>query len=68
MPPTYMLACDHLERAMAILQGTDSRSRQLRQIIERTIGLMEEFQNQPAEETGNVFDLAAFRRNRQNAG
>jgi hypothetical protein len=65
MPPTYMLARDHLERAMAILQGTDSRSRQLRHIVERTIGLMDEFEARPPADSGNIFDLAAFRRQRQ---
>ena len=42
MPPTYVLARDHLQRAATILQGVDSRSRQLRYIIERTISLMDE--------------------------
>lgn len=64
MPPTYMLARDHLERAVAILQGTDSRSRQLRHIVERTIGLMEEFEAKPSADSDNVLDLAAFRRRR----
>ena len=42
MPPTYLLARDHLQRAVAILQGADSRSRQLRYIVERTISLLED--------------------------
>jgi hypothetical protein len=63
MPPTYVLARDHLERAMAILQGTDSRSRQLRNIIERTIGLMDEFDGQMPD-ADNIFNLDAFRRSR----
>lgn len=66
MLPTHTLARDHLQRAMAILQGDDSRSRQLRHIIERTIGLMDEFQGKAqADEDDKVLDLAAFRRNRQ---
>ncbi len=65
MPPTYMLARDHLERAVAILQGSDSRSRQLRHIVERTIGLMDELETTTPADNSNVFDLAAFRRRRQ---
>ncbi len=65
MPPTYVLARDHLETAMAILQGSDSRSRQLRHIIERTIGLMQEFERQSPPGGDNVLDLDAFRRIRQ---
>ena len=62
MPPTYVLARDHLERAIAILQGTDGRSRQLRHFIERTIGLMEEFEGHSPPDAANVFNLDAFRR------
>ncbi|HTM78805.1 MAG TPA: hypothetical protein VL133_14395 [Devosia sp.] len=65
MPPTYVLARDHLERAAAILQGADSCSRQLRQIIQRTIGLMEEFEDQVTPEGEKVLNLEAFRRSRQ---
>jgi hypothetical protein len=62
MPPTYVLARDHLQRAATILQGEDSRSRQLRYIIERTINLMEEaaYEAQP-EPVSNVLSFAAFR-------
>lgn len=61
MPPTYVLARDHLQRAATILQGSDSRSRQLRNIIERTIGLMEDLQKETASVPENVLDLASFR-------
>ncbi|KKC35544.1 hypothetical protein WH87_15915 [Devosia epidermidihirudinis] len=61
MPPTYVLARDHLQRAATILQGPDSRSRQLRNIIERTIGLMDDLQKETASMPENVLDLAAFR-------
>lgn len=61
MPPTYVLARDHLQRAATILQGVDSRSRQLRYIIERTISLMDETRQEPVVASGNVLDLAAFR-------
>lgn len=64
MPPTYVLARDHLQRAATILQGTDSRSRQLRYIIERTIGLMDEAQEETSESAGNVLDFATFRERR----
>lgn len=60
MPPTYVLARDHLQRAVAILQGADSRSRQLRYIVERTINLMDDAD--PSKKTvGNVLDFAAYR-------
>lgn len=65
MPPTYLLARDHLQRAVAILQGTDSRSRQLRHIVERTIKLIDDGQ-QPPPVPPNVFDLATFRARRVN--
>jgi len=65
MPPTYVLARDHLQRAAIILQGADQRSRQLRHIIERTIGLMDEFRVEPPKTRGNVLDLEAFRRERR---
>jgi hypothetical protein len=61
MPPTYVLARDHLQRAATILQGVDSRSRQLRYIIERTISLMDETRQEPQSRGGNVLDFAAFR-------
>lgn len=61
MPPTYILARDHLQRAAVILQGTDSHSRQLRHIIERTIGLIDELRPAPSTPIANVLDFAAFR-------
>ena len=61
MPPTYVLAKDHLQRAATILQGADHRSRQLRHIIERTIGLMDEFRPETPERADNVLDFASFR-------
>ena len=67
MPSTFVHARDHLERAVAILQDSDSRSRQLRHIIERTIGLIDEFDTHVPPEADNVLDLEAFRRTRQNS-
>jgi hypothetical protein len=64
MPPTYVLARDHLQRAATILQGVDSRSRQLRYIIERTISLMDETRQEPRSQATNVLDFAAFRESR----
>lgn len=61
MPPTYVLARDHLQRAATILQGTDQRSRQLRHIIERTIGLMDEVRTEPSMPPGNVLEMADYR-------
>jgi hypothetical protein len=61
MPPTYVLARDHLQRAATILQGSDSRSVELRYIIERTISLMDEYRQESPFAGGNVLDLAHFR-------
>lgn len=61
MPPTYVLARDHLQRAATILQGADSQSRQIRYIIERTISLMEDFKPEAGRPVSNVLDFAAFR-------
>lgn len=61
MPPTYILARDHLQRAAAILQGADSRSRQLLYIVERTISLMDEVPMPPQNHPSNVLDFASFR-------
>lgn len=65
MPPTYVLARDHLQRAVTILQGTDQRSRQLRHIIERTIGLMEEIRTEQTAPVSNVLELNDYRHRRQ---
>lgn len=64
MLPTYVLARDHLQRAATILQGTDQRSLQLRHIIERTIGLMEEYRPEPISTDSNVLELDDYRRRR----
>lgn len=61
MLPTYLLARDHLQRAAAILQGADSRSRQLRHIIERTVTLIDDFQPEAEAASDNVLDIASFR-------
>ena len=61
MPPTYVLARDHLQRAVTILQGADSHSRQLRYIIERTISLMDETREQSPAPASNILDFSAFR-------
>lgn len=62
MPPTYLLARDHLQRAAVILQGADTRSRQLRHIIERTIGLMDDLRPETQELPDNVYNLDTYRR------
>ncbi len=61
MLSTYILARDHLQRAAAILQGSDSRSQQLRTIIERTVSLMDEAQPGAHTPDNNVLDFASFR-------
>jgi hypothetical protein len=63
MPPTYILARDHLEQAVSILSGADLKTRQLRQIVERTIVLMEEYERRERRRApGKVIDFSSFRR------
>ncbi|WP_137152457.1 hypothetical protein [Devosia sp. FKR38] len=61
MPPTYLLARDHLERAAALLRGDDGRARQVLYIIERTINLMDDMLPEPRARKSNVLDFEAFR-------
>lgn len=61
MPPTYILARDHLQRAAAILRGADPQSRQLRDIIERTVSLMDEMTLVPTHAAENVLDFVQFK-------
>jgi hypothetical protein len=66
VPPTFVLARDHLQRAATILQGADQRSRQLRHIIERTIGLLDEYRSEPTPpRPSNVLELNDYRHLRQ---
>ncbi|QQR40235.1 hypothetical protein [Devosia rhizoryzae] len=65
MNPTFVLARDHLQRAATILGGVDQRSRQLRHIIERTIGLMEEYRPEPPPRASNVIELSDYDHLRQ---
>lgn len=64
MPPTYLLARDHLERAVALLRGDDGRARQVLYIIERTINLMDDMLPEPRARKSNVLDFEAFRDSR----
>ena len=64
MSPTYVLARDHLQRAAAILQGSESRTRQLRYIIERTIVLMDEAPQDTPVLDSNVLPFSTSRGNR----
>jgi hypothetical protein len=62
VPPTYVLARDHLQRAATILQGTDQRSRQLQHIIERTITLLDEVRIDPQpRQTSNILVMEDYR-------
>lgn len=61
MFPDFAPARDHLMRAAHALDGADMHSRQIRHIIERTVRLMEELQEQ---RRNNVLDLESIRRRR----
>ncbi len=50
---TYVLARDHLEQAAAILRGGDEHSLQIRNIVERTIALMTDYE-EANRQRGNV--------------
>ncbi|MDP1729805.1 MAG: hypothetical protein Q8L54_01240 [Devosia sp.] len=61
MPPTFVLARDHLEQAVSILRGGDTQTRQLRHIVERTIALMSEFERKSRMDADNVLDFEHYR-------
>lgn len=61
MPPTFILARDHLEQAASILRGCDTQTQQLRHIVERTIALMGEFERKSKMDANNVLDFEYYR-------
>ncbi|MDB5623878.1 MAG: hypothetical protein JWR39_2441 [Devosia sp.] len=65
MTQTYDLAREHLRRAAAMLQGGDRQSRQLRQIVERTITLIDDLVQETPVWPTNVLDLQTFRERRE---
>jgi hypothetical protein len=67
MPPTFILARDHLEQAASILRGADTQTRQLRHIVERTIALMGEFERKAKMDANNVLDFEYYRDRRPDA-
>jgi hypothetical protein len=64
MPSSFLLARNHLEQAIGMLQGGDSQSRQLRYIIERTITLMDDLRPAQPRQRTNVLDFETFRARR----
>lgn len=56
---TYVLARDHLEQAAAILKGGDEHSLQIRNIVERTIALMEDYE-EANQQRGNVVRFDSY--------
>jgi len=65
MPPTYILARDHLEQAASILRDGDARTRELRAILERIIALLAEFERCEPYRDGNVVDFQSVRYGRR---
>jgi hypothetical protein len=65
VPSSVILARDHLEQAVAILSVEDERTSQLRNILMRTIALMDDITRKPEIEPGIVIDLARHRRRRE---
>ncbi len=59
MQRTYTLARDHLERAAAILRGGDDRTLQIRNIVERTIVLLEDYEAEDRR-PGNVVRFDSY--------
>lgn len=68
MPPTYILARDHLERAASILSEGDAQTQQLRVIVDRTIALLREIERRDRRAPGKVIEFAAFQRHRWEDG
>ena len=65
MPPIDTLVRDHLQRAHALLKGNDSRTADLREIVEQTIRLIDHVPSaDPAHERSNVIDYSVFRTRR----
>lgn len=65
MPPIDTLVRDHLQRAHALLKGNDSRTADLREIVEQTIRLIDHVPPaDPAHERSNIIDYSAFRARR----
>lgn len=62
---TYHLARDHLQQAAAILQGPDSRSRQLVYIVQRTISLIDDLTLPTASPANNVLDFVEYKAQRE---
>ena len=61
MSTAYLRARDHLQQAAAILQGTDSRSRQLLHIVLRTISLIDDMPPPKPKPVSNVVDFVEFK-------
>lgn len=61
MSTAYLRARDHLQQAAAILQGTDGHSRQLLQIVVRTIGLIDDIVPPVVQRATNVVDFFEFK-------
>lgn len=66
MQKTYLHARDHLEQAAAILRGADEHSVQLRNIVERTIVLMMDYE-ETQKTTGNVVRFDSYWKSRRNS-
>ena len=61
MSSIYIRARDHLEQAAAILKGSDAQSRQLLNIVQRTINLIDDMPPPPVRPPSNVLDINEFR-------
>lgn len=61
MQKPYVLVRDHLEQAAAILSMRDLESRQVRNIIDMTIKLIEDLERYPRRRAFNVIDFRKYR-------
>ena len=57
MRMTYLLARDHLEQASAILKTEDAETRQLQNIVQRVIKLIDRMQRPSAQQGAKIIDF-----------
>lgn len=61
MQPLDTLARDHLQQAHAVLKGDDTRTAELREIIQQTIRLLDHISSPAPHDRSNVVDYSTFR-------
>jgi hypothetical protein len=65
MRMTYLLARDHLEQASAILETEDAETRQIQNIVQRVINLIDRTQRPASPPTAKIIDFMRTTRRRR---